>query len=118
MAGTVVVPQHMSALGRANSVRLARARMKRWIREPASMDGSIERICEVVMDPPAHAESMAVFELLLCGHRIGRTWAVKFLGKCRMSEAKTVGGLSMRQRLEVQARLRGLYVSDVLGGAA
>jgi hypothetical protein len=85
-------PQHMRALQRANAVRLARAELKRRV--------AIGEICvaDVILDAPWEAESMTVSDLLTSQRRWGHTRCRKFLQCVPMSENKTVGSMTDRQR--------------------
>jgi hypothetical protein len=85
-------PQYMRALERANQVRLARAELKRRV--------AIEEIdvAEVILGCPWEAESMAVADLLMSQRRWGQTRCRKFLAQIPMSEKKTVGSMTDRQR--------------------
>ena len=85
-------PQRLRALERANAVRLARAELKRRIAEG---DASA---AEVILDPPAEAHSWVVGELLMSQRRWGTTRCRKFLGRYHISETKTLGALTERQR--------------------
>jgi hypothetical protein len=85
-------PQHMRALERANKVRLARAELKRRV-----AIGEIEA-AEVILDCPWEADSMAVADLLMSQRRWGQTRCRKFLAQIPMSEKKTVGSMTERQR--------------------
>ena len=85
-------PQHLRALQRANEVRLARAELKRRV-----MDGEVSA-AEVILSSPWEVESMAVSELLMSQHRWGHTRARRFLATIPMTEAKTIGSLTERQR--------------------
>jgi len=85
-------PQHMRALQRANEVRLARAELKRRV-----MDGEMTAAA-VILDSPWEAESMAVAELLMSQHRWGHTRARRFLAAIPMTETKTIGSMTDRQR--------------------
>jgi hypothetical protein len=85
-------PQYMRALERANQVRLARAELKRRV-----ATGEIE-VAEVILDCPWEAESMAVADLLMSQRRWGQTRCRKFLAQLPMSEKKTVGSMTDRQR--------------------
>jgi len=85
-------PQHLQALQRANAVRLARAELKRRV-----ADGEISA-SEVILSSPWEAESMAVSDLLTSQHRWGSTRCRKFLQCLQLSENKTVGSLTDRQR--------------------
>ena len=98
-------PQHMQALQRANAVRLARAELKRRV--------AIGEICvaDVILDAPWEAESMTVSDLLTSQRRWGHTRCRKFLQCVPMSENKTVGSMTDRQRHAVAQML-------VAGGAS
>lgn len=85
-------PQHMQALERANSVRLARAELKRAIAR-GDKDPS-----QVVQECPWETESMTIAELLTSQRRWGRTRARKFLLPLSLSENKRLGTLTSRQR--------------------
>jgi hypothetical protein len=94
-------PQHMQALERANRVRLARAELKRLVAE-----GELSA-AEIVLSSPWEAESMAIADLLMSQHRWGRTRCRRFLTSIPMSETKTIGSMTDRQRRALAARLRG-----------
>ena len=85
-------PQHLQALHRANEVRLARAELKRRI-----ATGELTA-AEVILESPWEAESMAVADLLMSQRRWGRTRCRKFLGQVPLSETKTIGSMTERQR--------------------
>ena len=85
-------PQHMRALERANKVRLARAELKR-----AVATGEIDA-GTVILDCPWESDSMAVGDLLMSQRRWGQTRCRKFLSQIPMSEKKTIGSLTDRQR--------------------
>ena len=97
---TAPAPQHMRALARANKVRLARAELKRQVGE-----GELS-VADIVRDCPWEAESMAIADLLLSQHRWGRTRCRRFLASIPMSETKTIGSMTERQRVVLAARLR------------
>jgi hypothetical protein len=85
-------PQHLRALQRANEVRLARADLKRRI-------SSGERsVSDVVLSKPWEAESMTISDLLTAQRRWGHTRCRRFLQAVPMSETKTVGSMTDRQR--------------------
>jgi hypothetical protein len=92
-------PQHLRALQRANEVRLARADLKRRVAE-GELTAS-----EVVLDSPWEAESMAIADLLMSQRRWGRTRSRRFLAQVTLSETKTIGSLTERQRNAVAAQL-------------
>jgi hypothetical protein len=82
----------MRALERANQVRLARAELKRRV-----ATGQLDA-CEVILECPWEAESMAVADLLMSQRRWGQTRCRKFLSQIPMSEKKTIGSMTERQR--------------------
>jgi hypothetical protein len=92
-------PQHMRALERANKVRLARAELKRRVA------GGEIGVAEVILDCPWEAQSMAVADLLMSQRRWGQTRCRKFLAQIPMSEQKTVGSMTERQRRTLAAML-------------
>ena len=91
----------MRALAQANRVRLARAELKRQVAEGETS------VADIVLDCPWEAESMPIADLLLSQHRWGRTRCRRFLASVPMSETKTVGSMTERQRRALSARLRG-----------
>ena len=98
---TKPAPQHMRALEQANRVRLARAELKRQVAE-----GEVT-VADVVKDCPWEAESMAIAELLMSQHRWGRQRCRRVLASLAISETKTVGSMTDRQRDALAARLEG-----------
>jgi hypothetical protein len=92
-------PQYMRALERANKVRLARAELKRRV---AIGDADV---AEVILECPWEAHSMAVADLLMSQRRWGQTRCRKFLAQLPMSEKKTVGSMTDRQRSALAAML-------------
>ena len=95
-------PQHMRALERANQVRLARADLKRRIAL-----GSTD-VAEVLVDCPWEADSMAIGDLLMSQRRWGQTRCRKFLAQLPMSEKKTIGSMTDRQRQTLAGLLRSV----------
>jgi len=96
-ASTTVSPdrldsQCLQALERANAVRLARADLKRRV-AAAEL-----RAADVVLDAPWEAQSMTIADLLTSQRRWGTTRCRKFLQAIPMSENKTVGSMTQRQR--------------------
>jgi hypothetical protein len=92
-------PQYMRALERANKVRLARADLKRRV-----ADGEIQA-AEVILECPWETQSMAVADLLMSQRRWGQTRCRKFLAQIPMSEKKTIGSMTERQRATLAAML-------------
>jgi hypothetical protein len=101
VTATALAPQHMRALEQANRVRLARAELKRLVAEGETS------VADVVLSCPWEAESMAIADLLMSQHRWGRTRCRRFLSTIPMSETKTVGSMTDRQRRALAAQLNG-----------
>ncbi len=103
MDATATAPaaQHMRALAQANRVRLARAELKRQVAEGEAS------VADVVLSCPWEAESMTIGDLLMSQHRWGRTRCRRFLASIPMSETKTIGSMTDRQRRAIAARLNG-----------
>jgi len=85
----------MDALRRANDIRVARARLKRDLKS-----GTV-RVEEILADPPDYVGTAKVFDMLMAVPKFGRVKAARFLNQCRISQSKTVAGLSERQRQEL-----------------
>src|SRR4051795_410918 len=85
-------PQHMRALARANEVRLSRAELKRRVAQ-----GELA-VADVVLSSPWEAESMTISDLLTSQRRWGTTRCRKLLQCIPMTENKTVGSMTDRQR--------------------
>ena len=98
-------PQHLVALERANRVRLARAELKRKV---AAGDISA---AEVILTCPWEAESMTVSDLLGSQRRWGQTRCRRFLQAIPMTESKTIGTMTDRQRRAVAELLAQQTVS-------
>ena len=96
---TATGPQHLRALARANEVRLARAELKRSVH-----DGETT-VADVVLDAPWEASTMTVADLLMSQRRWGHTRCRKLLMGIPMSESKTVGSMTERQRAAVACAL-------------
>ena len=89
--------QRMEALKRANDIRVKRAQLKKDLKSGAM---SIEQI---LREPPEFVSTAKVFDMLMAVPKFGRVKAARFLNQCRISQSKTVGGLSERQRAELVA---------------
>ena len=107
-AATAPAAQHMRALAQANRVRLARAELKRQVAEGETS------VAEVVLECPWEAASMSIAELLMSQHRWGRTRCRRLLASIPMSETKTIGSMTDRQRRELAGLLAGDGVLRVL----
>ncbi|HMD57428.1 MAG TPA: hypothetical protein VKG82_08160 [Solirubrobacteraceae bacterium] len=92
-------PQYMRALEHANRVRLARAVLKQRV-----VTGEIS-VTEVILDCRWEAQSMAVADLLMSQRRWGQTRCRKFLAQIPISEKKTIGSMTERQRHAIAAML-------------
>jgi hypothetical protein len=85
----------MEALQKANAIRSERAQLKKELK-------SGERdIIDVLQAPPEYLKTAKVIDLLLVVPKFGRVKAARVLTRCRISQAKTVGGLSEHQRTEL-----------------
>jgi hypothetical protein len=87
--------QRMEALKRANHIRVRRAQLKKDLK-----DGRAQ-IEEILLDPPDWVSTAKVFDMLMAVPKFGRVKAARLLNQCRISQSKTVGGLSERQRTEL-----------------
>ena len=87
--------QRMDALKRANDVRVRRAKLKKDLK-----DGRV-RIETILGNPPEYVETAKVIDILMAVPKFGRVKAARFLSICRISQSKTIGGLSERQRTEL-----------------
>jgi hypothetical protein len=91
--------QCMQALQRANQVRLARANLKRQVAAGRIL------AADVILDCPSQIEGMAVADLLMSQPRWGRTRCRSVLTAVPLSETKTVGSMTERQRLVLASLL-------------
>ena len=91
-ASTRSLDSRMIALERANEVRSARAKLKQQLRQ-----GKV-RIDEVLATPPEQVATAKVLDLLLAVPKFGPVRAGRVLSTARVSQSKTVGGLTDRQR--------------------
>jgi len=105
-------PQYMRALERANQVRLARADLKRRV-----ADEDLD-VADVILECPWEAHSMAVGDLLMSQRRWGQTRCRKFLAQVPMSEKKTIGSMTERQRRTLAAMLRAARRGRAFSSAA
>jgi hypothetical protein len=91
--------QRMEALKRANDIRVRRAKLKKDLKL-----GRV-RIDSILSSPPDFVATAKVFDMLMAVPKFGRVKATRFLNQARISQSKTVGGLSDRQRSELIALL-------------
>jgi hypothetical protein len=89
--------QRMEALKRANDIRVKRAQLKKDLKAGTV---SIEQILGA---PPEYVSTAKVFDILMAVPKFGRVKATRYLNQARISQSKTVGGLSDRQRHELIA---------------
>lgn len=90
-------PQHMQALQRANEVRLARAELKRSVADGRTTAG------RVILNCPREAASMTIAELLRSQRRWGTARCSRLLTSIGITETKTVGSMTERQRVVLAA---------------
>ena len=64
------------------------------------LDGHV-LIDQILSDPPEYVSTAKVIDILMAVPKFGRVKAARFLNQCRISQSKTVGGLSDRQRAEL-----------------
>lgn len=89
------VPQHLEALARANSVRVARAALKR------SINAGSKSAADVLEECPAEAASMTIAELLCSQRGWGNKRTSTLLRRLAVSETRELSRLSARQRREL-----------------
>ena len=92
--------QRMEALRRANEIRVRRAQLKKDLKA-----GRVQ-VEDVLLQPPDWVGPAKVFDILMAVPKLGRVKAARLLNQCRISQSKTVGGLSDRQRAELVGLLR------------
>ncbi len=85
----------MEALRRANDIRSRRAQLKKDLKS-----GHVA-IADVISSPPEFVLTAKVFDMLMAVPKYGKVKATRFLNTCRISQGKTIGGLSDRQRSEL-----------------
>lgn len=90
--------QRAEALVRANEVRFYRAQLKAAWR--AGKVGGRDAVA-VLLEPTELEETWKVYKLLVAIPKVGRVKADKVLRRAGVSPAKTVGGLTSRQREEL-----------------
>jgi hypothetical protein len=103
---SVGVPQHVHALERANDVRCGRAALKRSIAEGRT------DVSEVLLAPPPIVSKMALGDLLMSQKGWGRVRSSRFLRSAGLTEIKTLGNLTQRQRHSLAVLLTGSLTPD------
>jgi hypothetical protein len=96
----------MEALARGNAVRSERARFKTSLRR-LSQEKAMRKSIALIERPPEWAQTWQVRGLLLELPKVGRVKADKLLLCARISQTKTLGGLTSRQRGELVELLAG-----------
>ena len=71
--------------------------------ERAGQPGRTGVIEQILSEPPEFVSTAKVFDMLMAVPKFGRVKAARLLNQCRISQSKTVGGLSDRQRHELIA---------------
>lgn len=72
-------PRVHEALARANHVRLTRAALKRDLAAAPTHRDSLDRLAELVEDPPPELHGMRLVELVAACYRMGPTRAAQLL---------------------------------------
>lgn len=97
---TPTLDQRLAALKHANRIRVARSGLKALLRE-----GQVS--AWAVIDEPHHDYlTMKVRDVLQAQPQWGDTRTLKFMRRHAVSDVKTLGGLSHRQRAELVGALR------------
>lgn len=99
--------QAQRALRRANLVRLERTTYRNELRTAESLSVARARAAELILDPPDCLATMRVAQLLMCCRSMGRALTLKTLRRVELSEFKTIGALTERQRQVLAEELRG-----------
>ena len=87
--------QRLRSLEQANEIRMARAELKKNL-----ASGTI-KLVQILADPPPCVRTARVRDLLLVLPKIGSVKAARILAHCGIAHAKTLGGLTERQRGEL-----------------
>ncbi len=87
--------QRLDALRRANEIRSLRAQLKKELKSgPLTVD-------EIIAEPKDFVLTAKVFDIIVAAPKYGKVKATRLLNQCRISQGKTLGGLSERQRTEL-----------------
>jgi len=86
------MPQHLRALERANEIRLARCQRKRDV-----LAGETT-VADLLREMPSEIEGMRVYDLLAAQRWWGRVKTRKLMLAAQVSDSKTIGSLTDRQR--------------------
>jgi hypothetical protein len=90
----------MDALRRANEIRSQRAQLKKDLKS-----GDLA-VYDLIASPPDYVLTAKVFDMIVAAPKYGKVKATRLLNQCRISQGKTLGGLSDRQRQELVELLR------------
>lgn len=90
--------QRLASLRRANAIRTYRAEAKRNLAAGADP-------IPMLTNPSPELHTMKVTDFLTAIPKIGRVKANRIMLMCRISQSKTVGGMSERQRGELVREL-------------
>lgn len=96
--------QRRDALVKANRIRKARSHLKRRVKFDPSyrlLVAALNNDTAALGLEPDELATMKVYELLLAAPRLGRVKANRLLTRATASLAKTIGGLTDRQREEL-----------------
>jgi hypothetical protein len=96
------IDQRLTALERANEIRVWRAQLKK------DLTAGRTAVAPLLLASPVddRLATMKVFDLVIALPRYGRVKANRILRECRVSPSKTIGGLSPRQRRELAQVVR------------
>jgi hypothetical protein len=95
------VEQRRSALIKANEIRALRSAQKKAWKKMRDRAESSASFAAMVMEPPEWAQTWKVIDALCSLRTMGIVAATTLLRQTRASDAKTLGGLSDRQRREI-----------------
>jgi hypothetical protein len=95
--------QRLAALRLANSVRQARAELKRQVASGAVL------VVDILLDPPPAVERCTVGELLMTQRHWGPNKCRKLLASIKISETKQIAALTERQRELVATQVERCY---------
>jgi hypothetical protein len=82
-------------------VRSHHQRMEALARAKKDLKAGRVAIEGILATPPEYVATAKVFDMLMALPKFGRVKAGRFLNQARISQSKTVGGLSDRQRTEL-----------------
>jgi len=92
--------QRMDALRRANEIRSQRADLKKQLKS-----GELA-VYDLIDRPPEFVLTAKVFDMIVAAPKYGKVKATRLLNQCRISQGKTLGGLSERKRQELVELLK------------